>query len=239
MQSKKIQKNFFVISFMLLLYIAITITLWKNSQNLTDGATNYPLDDTYIHMAMARHFVTSGRWSIDLTNFTSTSSSPLWTLILASAYRYFGILDWLPLGLNMVIGLIALIIAYQLLAMRAKTLELIISGICIVLFTSLPVLTLMGMEHTLHALLTTVILWTGSLFISPKNAKPFLRSSFLVICALLPITRYEGFFLLSCIVVALLYQRRWTDGLMVSLAGISLVSIYGFISIAHGWGFFT
>lgn len=237
MSPRKTKNNVLVILLMLFLYIGLTFTLWKLSQILTDGNTHYPLDDTYIHMAMARHFATSGRWSVDLTNFTSSSSSPFWTLILAGAYRLLGIQHWLPFGLNLAIGSIALIVAYQLLASRARTLELIVFGTCIIVFTPLPVLTLLGMEHTLHALLTVAILWMGSSYIAQKMAKPFVRFSFLALCALLPIVRYEGFFLLFWIVVALLFQRRWTDEFLVSMAGVSLVTAYGLISISHGWSF--
>ena len=73
------------------------------SARLDGGNFVYPLDDTYIHMAMARTFSQHGVWGISPDGFASTSSSPLWTLVLSLAFLVFGPAAAAPLVLNVVL----------------------------------------------------------------------------------------------------------------------------------------
>jgi len=43
----------------------------------TGGHFCYPLDDTFIHMAVAKNLVLHGNWGITPAGFVSCSSSPL------------------------------------------------------------------------------------------------------------------------------------------------------------------
>src|SRR5205814_6441152 len=63
----------------------------------THGGFVYVLDDPYIHMAMAKHFATVGVWGITPYAFSSSSSSLLWTLLLAGVYRLGGVFELAPL----------------------------------------------------------------------------------------------------------------------------------------------
>ena len=45
------------------------------------GGVLYPLDDSYIHLALARTLATSGVWGIDAQHPAAASSSPLWTVL--------------------------------------------------------------------------------------------------------------------------------------------------------------
>src|SRR6266700_705744 len=72
--------------------------LFQASAYLTGGSIVYSLDDPYIHMAMARSFAEHGVWGITPHGFTSSTSSPIWTLIIAVAFRFFGVHDWIPLA---------------------------------------------------------------------------------------------------------------------------------------------
>ena len=64
--------------FLGLLFVATRISAIKDH-------VTYPLDDTYIHMAIARNVAQSGTWGINAGEFAPASSSPLWTVILAPA----------------------------------------------------------------------------------------------------------------------------------------------------------
>lgn len=231
------KSRFFPVGVSLLLYGVLCLSLLASALALTGGAVGYPLDDTFIHMAMARHFAQDGRWSIDLRPFTSVTSSPLWTLLLSGAFRLVGALDWVPLALNLLIGVGALIYAAGLLDTRMSRLPQVVLLALLLLFTPLPVLALTGMEHTLHAVLSAALLFTGARFVAERKPATWLRWSFLALCALLPVTRYEGLFLLLPILLALAFQRRWIDALSSVAAGASLMSLYGWISIANGWDF--
>ncbi len=221
----------------LLLYGLLCLSLLAQALALTGGALGYPVDDTFIHMAMARHFAQDGRWSVDLSPFTSTTSSPLWTLLLGAAFRLLGVRDGIPLALNLLTGIVALVYAAALLRQRASRLAQVFLLVLLLLFTPLPVLALTGMEHTLHALFSAALLFAGAGFIVERRPATRLRWGFLALCALLPVTRYEGLFLLLPILLALAFQRRWGDALSSAAAGASLVVLYGCISIANGWDF--
>ena len=72
------------------------------SLDYNDGALVYALDDAYIHMSIARNFVEQGVWGITPYAYSSTSSSPLWTLLIAISYVP-GVNEITPLLLNLVL----------------------------------------------------------------------------------------------------------------------------------------
>ena len=69
------------------------------------GMLSYPLDDAFIHMSISKNLVQHGVWGITQFEFSSTSSSILYTLILGLAFMIAGIHAWLPLAINYIIGL--------------------------------------------------------------------------------------------------------------------------------------
>ncbi|MEL7340819.1 MAG: hypothetical protein AAGM67_10060, partial [Bacteroidota bacterium] len=73
----------------------------------------YPIDDTYIHLALTRQLVEAGNWSISLNDFDSASSSPIYPLILAVGYWIWG--DWqiYPFLLNLLFGGLSLRFLYR------------------------------------------------------------------------------------------------------------------------------
>ena len=60
------------------------------------GEYVYPIDDTYIHIAMAKCLAFDGTWGVEAGKTAFCSSSPLWTLLLAGLYRLFGVSETLP-----------------------------------------------------------------------------------------------------------------------------------------------
>ncbi len=222
----------------LFLYLLLILSLLAQGLNHTGGQIGYPVDDAFIHMAIARHWSESGRWSVDLSPFTSASSSPLWTLLLALAFRLVGVRDWAAMLLSLLAGMGALLLAQRLLAHGGRRLVRAALLILILVFTPLPVLGLTGMEHALHALLTVAALWSGSRFLAERESAIRSKPGLLILSALLPLTRYEGLFLLFWLVLALLWQKRMRAALSVGLAGASLITLFGAISLANGWAFF-
>src|ERR1700685_705590 len=68
----------------------------------THGILAYPLDDTFIHMAVARNLAFEHYWGIAGHVFASTSSSPFYTVLLAAVFRIFGVHVIIPLLINLV-----------------------------------------------------------------------------------------------------------------------------------------
>ena len=79
-----------------LLFIAeLTFSVLRSGHHLV-----YPLDDTYITMAMAKHFAQHGVWGVTPFAFTSATSTPLYVLLLSAAYCLAGVADWLKISIK-------------------------------------------------------------------------------------------------------------------------------------------
>ncbi len=70
--------NLFIFNLIMIIFARLII--------LESGHIIYPLDDAYIHMAIAKNFSKYGVWGINKEYFTSSSSSLLYTVILSFSY---------------------------------------------------------------------------------------------------------------------------------------------------------
>lgn len=241
MMPKSLHKFAFPLWLALTFYWLVSFGLLVKGTAQTEGHFIYPLDDTYIHMAIGKHFVQNGSWSVTTgSSFTSTTSSPLWTLLVAGSYAIFGVNDWSPLILNLIFGSAALVLSYSLLKKKSRPLSLSIYLLIISLFIPLPILTLSGMEHTLHSWLSLWLFFSGAELISDREKKPPQNKQLIllmVLAALVSSARYEGLFLVAAICLLLLFSRRILAALLIGGAGLLPVAIYGLIAISHGWDF--
>ena len=113
----------------------------------------YALDDPYIHMAIAKHFAQDGTWGVSRFEPSSSSSSLLWTLLLAAIYKVVGPQDIVPFVLNMLCAVGVIVAVYMLLTSYRKPAWLTFVVLCLVVFAApLPILLFIGMEHTLQIL---------------------------------------------------------------------------------------
>lgn len=66
-----------------LIVVAVSVTAWVMARQ-NQGQFVFPLDDAYIHIAVAKNLALHGTWGITPGHFESASSSPLWTVLLAA-----------------------------------------------------------------------------------------------------------------------------------------------------------
>src|SRR5580658_2443457 len=85
-------------------YAAITNAILIASVKATDGHFIYPLDDVYINMAMAKNVALHGVWGISPYQFTSSTSTPLFVLLLSAIYRVVGPSTYAPLLISWAFG---------------------------------------------------------------------------------------------------------------------------------------
>ena len=200
----------------------------------SDGQLVYPLDDTYVHMAMAKNMAWHGVWGVTSEQFTSASSSPLWTGLLALTYALAGVSAWPPLVWNVLIGT-ALIISVHELLLRAgfAPLPAMLATIAVTFAGTIPTVTMLGMEHTLHVLIT---IWFVTLGVRLARPESDVRDWWLVaaLAVVLTSTRYEGMFAVACIAGVLVLAGRWRHGVAVAVAGAIPIVAYGLWSQAHG-----
>jgi len=219
----------------LALFWLISIVLLGAALARTGGHLIYPLDDTYIHMAIARHLVTDGHWAVTPNSFTSSTSSPLWTLLIALMYCLLGVNDWAPVVLGLICGTFAILLCYSLLRSRLSPLRLLLLLPLIVLLVPLPVLALTGMEHALHGLLTLWLVYSATTLLCEKKPTKRQVGVVLVLSALVPVVRYEGLFLVLVIIVLLLVSKRALLALATGVVGVLPALAYGLFSLSKGW----
>jgi hypothetical protein len=209
----------------------------------TQGTLIYALDDSYIHMAVARNFAEAGVWGCTPFHFSSSSSSPLWTFGLAAAYRVFGVHEWMPLVLNIAAALATLLVAERSLA-RLGVQPLVRGAALVGIVIAFPFagIALIGMEHTLHLLLTIAF---GAVAVTaltapvsgPAQVERRRVAGLCALAALLVASRYEGIFMVGLACLALLARRRLLPAVAIGLAALLPVAAMGGFSVANGWYF--
>jgi len=187
-------------------------------------------------MAIAKHFVHDGFWGVSMNGFSSTSSSPLWTFIIAIIYKATGIKDGVPLYLNLFFGSIFVFYCHYIFR-NIPNMRQLLYLLLIILLIPLPILTLTGMEHILHALITIYIIYSVVNYLTHETLL-FSKIIFtLLIVSTLLLIRYEGIFLLSGITFLFLVKKRFGIGILTTIVAILPMSIYGLYSMHKGWFF--
>jgi hypothetical protein len=206
---------------------------------MSQGRLVYVLDDAYIHLAMAKNFTLHGVWGVTAEAFTSTTSSPLWTLLLAGCFRVFGMHDSYPLWLNLIFGSALLVVSYRFLDRQVQSGWLKFTILTILLFiTPLATLALTGMEHVLHLLLSLLFLWLAADRLADEKPASLHRRFWLGGLALLmTATRYEGLFMVFVVCVLFLTCKRFVEAVILGIAGLLPVLGYGLVSLRQGWYF--
>lgn len=220
----------FVLCLVVASYCIISLHILRIGLSLTNHDLTYPLDDTYITMAMAKNFALHGLWSTSSAPFVSTTSCPGFVLLLAAAFRLTGPSVWWPLALSFSFGLLAIVMAQRLLAGAGLTVQFL-SLTALVLFTPLAVLALIGMEHTLHLLLVLALLHLVSRTLVLRKPP---GTGVLLLTAAAVTVRYETLFLVAVAGLLYLLQRQIRDALMLGAAAATPVIVYGAISVWNG-----
>lgn len=198
----------------------------------------YVLDDPYIHMAMAKNFVQHGVLGVTDRGFTSASSSPLWVLLLSFVYFLFGVNEISPFILNVIFGSLTLFLVYTFLRKsKLRSFPIFLCLCAVIFFTPLPTMIFIGMEHTLHILVTIIFVYLASRMLSQETSN--LSESFLLLllAALLPVIRYEGLFLILVAVILFAFKKRLSYSFSLLCAAALPITVYGVISVLNGWYF--
>lgn len=232
-----VKKHWPLIVALFFLWSAIAVLFALALKN-NDGTFTYALDDPYIHMAIAKNFSQHGVWGVTSEAFTSTTSSPLWTFLLALIYLFTGVNSLTPLILNIIFATMAVLVTYLLLQMYKVNTSLTAAVLLGVVFlTPLPTLVFSGMEHTLQILIMIPYLYLAAVLIAAENHETGSRvlKWLLLLTPLLVLIRFESLFLVAAICLLLLWRRRWQYSLYFMLAALVPHVIYTAISIAKGW----
>jgi hypothetical protein len=203
---------------------------------ITDGHLTYALDDAYIHMAIAKNVALHGIWGVDADRFAAASSSPLWTLLLALSFRLGGVSDVIPLVLNAAFAVILIVVLGLMLARHGlHGLPLFALLASAVLVAPLVPMVWIGMEHTLHILLTLLTMWGVVSVVQRYSTRRMIAVC--VWTALMVATRYEGLFVAAGCALVLARSRRLVAAISLTVAGSAPVVGVGLWNLSHGWFF--
>lgn len=209
----------------------------------TGGILMYPLDDTFIHMELAKNLSYYGVWGIDRFDFGSASSSLFYTMFLGGMFKIFQAHTIIPLLINMVAAIMLLFVINDWLRKQQLTpLSRFLSLVAVIFITPLPVMVVSGMEHTLQCLFTFLFIYKFSDWvisgIQPDGSARKLPASLLVYAVLVSTIRYEGFFIIAIACLIMLYYRRIKAGFWVGVVALLPILIFGIYSISKGSYFF-
>ena len=208
--------------FVSLLFCLVILILYSIIVRQKGGVFLYPLDDSYIHLALARTLVLHHVWGIDATIFASASSSPGWTLLLAAIDVLIGPHLLNGIALNVIFAIAVLFaVDYGIRGFAPSTaLSLRYLALLVILFgTPLTCLTMIGMEHVAQALsmLLFVILATQILVLESGSPAPRGKVVLLLLAAFFAgAIRYEAVFAVAIVCLCLLLRRRALIAVMVA-----------------------
>jgi hypothetical protein len=216
-------------------WLAIVLVTLAQILATTGGRMVYASDDVYIHMAIAKNLVRHGVWGVTPFGFTSCASSIVWPLVIAFTYVLFGVNEWSPLLLNLLLSVAVLGIIYKFLRARGRG-NLTCAALLALLVLSIPMtaITFDGMEHMLQILIFAI--FAERLFAVLQREPIVAWDSWLpVLACALTLVRYEGLFLAGAAVVLLGWKKQWRLCAAVLLGAALPVAVMAAVSLAHGW----
>jgi hypothetical protein len=195
---------------------------WIDTETLV-----FPLDDAYIHLAVARTLAETGSWGVNPGQFASASSSPLWTMLLALCWP---VAQYWPegalAGLNLLSSVLLLGLAWSSLKEHSPFQQAILL-LLLVILVPLPFLVALGMEHTLQAALALGLL----LSVERSKSAGFL----FFLAAATSLIRYEGVALVGLLALFGKQDIQKRVALLVGSGGAVLA--FGFFCMLQGGAF--
>ncbi len=223
-----------------LVLLLLGLALWgltAESRGQNEGHLAYALDDPYIHMALAKNLARHGVWGVSPFEFSSSSSSLLWTGLVALGYVV-RVDEALPFVLNLLaaVGLIG-VGHWILLRRRVPPLYACVALLITAFATPVPALVFTGLEHLLHAVLVLLFAFlVEEALVAPEERLAGRGGVPLcVTAALLVMSRFEGMFLVFVACVLLVARGRRMHAYAIAGCGLLPVIAYGAVSAAQGW----
>lgn len=226
----RIARNIGLRSFLLssFLFFSVCLCYYISSVLKTDGHYTYPLDDAYIHLAMAKNFALYEVWGMTKYRFSSSSSSPLFTYILSILIKIFGNSDQVSLYFNTVISVGILYLLSEYYAGIFKDVKRTVLTVLFTVFLIvLPLNLLSGMEHILQVFLFVLNIFCFYRYKENKLALLGFYFSLLFI----GLVRFESMFYFAILAVLFAMVRKWKEALFVLLLGF--VPIMAFCAVNY------
>jgi hypothetical protein len=230
-------RNFLISALVMLVLSALGS--WQALNSAGPYGFTYPVDDAYIHLAIARQVFESGSFCPQPGMFCLSSSSPGYSLLLALAGGPLGMPWWMPLLLNVLaaLGLIYLLQASRIeledvpnKTIQSTKVEVELLLLCLI---PIPLLILNGMEHLWQLWAN---LWLCLSSVRVLKGKKALGSMGLA-ASLSVFFRYEGLFLAAALAFLFMLKRRFRESVLLLTTAILPVVVLGLYSLGRGGTF--
>ncbi|MCS3867932.1 hypothetical protein J3D55_000848 [Chryseobacterium ginsenosidimutans] len=211
------------------LFLAVCFGYYLNLVSKTDGHYVYLIDDAYIHLAMAKNFALHDVWGVTRYEFSSTSSSPLFTYLLSVLIKIFGNNDQISLYFNLILGVGIAYVLNQYFLGIFKSVKNIVSAVLFTLFFSVLHLQLLsGMEHIFHVFLFVLNIFCLSNF---KNKTAVL--GFYLSLLLMGLVRFESMFYFVILAFVFMLIKKWKEAFFTLAVGFVPVVIFCYFNYQH------
>ncbi len=203
---------------------------------INSGHMTYTLDDIYIHMSISRNLNEYSVFGVTRYEFSSSSSSPIWNLVISAAFLLVGVTDMVPLLLNVILASVAVVVVYGFLKDRDMS-QRYITAILLsfVFFTPIPGLVFTGMEHIFHIILSLIFVVLSSRVLTAEDSPSRQFMLLFVVTFFASAIRIESVFLVLPVALLFFLKRRWAPGIIVLYMAAVPWIVYGLVSIQNGW----
>lgn len=218
------------------LLLGLTLAAALVAVRATGGELVLPLDDSYIHLAMARTLAEHGVWGVQPGAFGSASSSPLWVLLLAGVGAVAG---WGPVVALVLdaLGVVALvwIVDRVLGAAEGGTGRRVALLVAVGVLCAVPAVAFTGSEHVLHAAAFLGLLWMALRGIEAdrQGVSPVALA---VVAAVATGLRFETLFGVAALLALALARRAWRVGAALLAGAATPVVAHALLALPRGGG---
>lgn len=232
-------KKAILLSLAIFLLLLVVYFYYNYILNSCSGQFIYGLDDSYIHLSLAKNFVENGNIGINAEEFGFATSSPVWTAILIIIFKIFGYNELVPFYLNILISVLIIIFSYRIIQKYFDNFSFSFTLLSLIII-SIPIIPMIfiGMEHLLHLLLSCIFI---EYTIELKYKQEIKSTNFIILAiltSLLSLVRYEAIFLIiSSSIIFYKSKSRYQYWITVAFFTTIPHIIIGLYSISKG-GFF-
>ncbi|CAD7803595.1 hypothetical protein CHRY9390_01100 [Chryseobacterium aquaeductus] len=231
-ENKVISKSFLI---SVSIFFVLCFGYYINVLYKTDFHYTYVLDDAYIHLAMAKNFALHNVWGVTSHEFSSSSSSPLFTYLLSLTIEFLGNNDQFPLYLNIVFGVGVFYFLNRYYSEFFQNVRNVVFAILFTVFFAVLHLQMMsGMEHLLHVLLIVINVYC---LLKIKRSRLAVYG-FYVTIVLMGLVRFENMFYFVSLAICFILIKKWKTALMVILVGFVPVMIFCWFNFQESGYFF-
>ncbi len=212
-------------------FFGICLIYFLIMMSKTDWTFTYLLDDAYIHLALAKNFALYDVWGVTRHAFSSSSSSPIFTGLVALFIKIFGNIPSIPLVFNflLTVGIIFFLTKYYV--RFYDNTAMVVGSVLVTTFSAALYLQIFsGMEHILQVFLVILNIYFLTDWVSNNFKKYYSLIFFYGTLLLLGLVRFEMMFYFVSLAFFLAFMRKFWVAALVLFLGFAPIFIFSYFN---------